>query len=283
MGSVRVMIAQVYRSTPQVGYAISAIAGLRNERFAPKMFALMKRRAFTLVELLVVIGIIALLIGIMLPVLGKARESARRAECLSNLREVSIAFRFYALNNRDQVPLGYRSGTKQFNSMVYSATAKRFVLFGWLYNAGLMNNRLYNAGLMNNPRVFFCPSENDPRSMLNTPLNPWPPDPTAVPPPQVYSGYGCRPEVDLPDDPALYTSLTMPRLNRFKNKAIFADLTALPARVETRHRRGINVLFGDSSARWIERGVFDEPLKPCNAIAAKFNDNQDKIWQALDR
>src|SRR5438067_1537287 len=80
-----------------------------------------QRRAFTLVELLVVIGIIALLIAIILPVLGKARESARRTECLSNLREVSIAFRFYSLNNRDQVPLGYRSGTKQFNSMVYSS------------------------------------------------------------------------------------------------------------------------------------------------------------------
>src|SRR5688572_11505105 len=90
---------------------------------------------FTLVELLVVIGIIAILIGILLPTVARARESARRASCLSNLRQVGMAMRFYALDNRDQVPLGYRIGNKQFNSMVYSSTQK-LVLFGWLYAAG---------------------------------------------------------------------------------------------------------------------------------------------------
>ena len=122
-----------------------------------------RRSGFTLVELLVVIGIIALLIAILLPTLSKARESARRTECASNLRQVGIAVRFYALDSRDQVPLGYRTGTKQFNSMVYSGgTVRRFVLFGWLYPAGLMKN----------PRVFFCPSENNPQPILSSATNP---------------------------------------------------------------------------------------------------------------
>src|SRR5262245_28641350 len=128
----------------------------------------MKRRclAFTLVELLVVIGIIALLIAILVPTLAKARESARRTECLSNIRQVGIAFRVYAQDYRDQVPLGYRTGNKQFNSMVYSGGAvRRLVLFGWLYPAGLMKS----------PKIYFCPSENNPQSVFASSTNPWPP------------------------------------------------------------------------------------------------------------
>lgn len=59
-----------------------------------------RRRAFTLVELLVVIGIIAVLISILLPVMGKAREQARRIRCLSNLRTLTTAWLTYANANR---------------------------------------------------------------------------------------------------------------------------------------------------------------------------------------
>src|SRR3954467_7175409 len=61
-------------------------------------------RAFTLVELLVVIGIIALLIAILLPTLSRARESARRTQCLANIAELGRAVLLYAHDNKDHLP-----------------------------------------------------------------------------------------------------------------------------------------------------------------------------------
>jgi prepilin-type N-terminal cleavage/methylation domain-containing protein/prepilin-type processing-associated H-X9-DG protein len=67
------------------------------------------RGGFTLVELLVVIGIIAILISILIPALNRARDQANRTACMSNIRQLMIGFMFYAQTYKDKCPLGARS------------------------------------------------------------------------------------------------------------------------------------------------------------------------------
>lgn len=62
------------------------------------------RLGFTLVELLVVIGIIALLISILLPSLNRARESAKAVQCMSNLRQIGLAFHSYTAESKGRFP-----------------------------------------------------------------------------------------------------------------------------------------------------------------------------------
>ena len=80
-----------------------------------------QRKGFTLIELLVVTGIIALLIGIIVPALASGREAAKRVVCGSNLRAICLALVFYADSNDDWLPPGVQTVDESYDRLDLSA------------------------------------------------------------------------------------------------------------------------------------------------------------------
>src|SRR5258708_9962156 len=112
-----------------------------------------RRRAFTFVELLVVIGIIALLIAILLPALSKPRESANRTACLSNVKQITLAFIMYTNDNKGSFPFCALAATPQLQED-----------WVWWTQAAIPNIADHGIGPYlklspTNYKVLICPSD----------------------------------------------------------------------------------------------------------------------------
>jgi prepilin-type N-terminal cleavage/methylation domain-containing protein len=125
-----------------------------------------KRNAFTLVELLVVIGIIAVLIGVLLPALQRARESSRIIACASQMRQIGNAFAMYLIDSKGTYPplwmqddynsypeyFGHVDG-KGYHNYTYATLLRKYL--------GVKNDDIYKGGDF---AIFRCPSDDMPRS-----------------------------------------------------------------------------------------------------------------------
>src|SRR5689334_8544067 len=72
------------------------------------------RRGFTLIELLVVVAVITILAGILFPVFAQARDAAKRANCISNLRQIALAHQMYVQDNDETLPFWYVMGPRGY-------------------------------------------------------------------------------------------------------------------------------------------------------------------------
>jgi prepilin-type N-terminal cleavage/methylation domain-containing protein/prepilin-type processing-associated H-X9-DG protein len=121
-----------------------------------------RRAAFTLVELLVVIAVVAILAALLLPALASARDKSRQAACVSNLRQIGIALLNYASDNDGHIPYGPKAPPFTNPSDFYPSTGAPTSLISLQSGAPVGLGLLLSQQLCGQPKVLFCPGSDQP-------------------------------------------------------------------------------------------------------------------------
>lgn len=268
-----------------------------------------KVRAFTLVELLVVVGIIALLVTILMPSLGRALELTRRTKCKTNLHSLGRAWHIYWTDNEDMFPgINFDYGNK--NRDTISQSCLYIMLDNHIVNTGLLWQYKYTTG----PDIYICPTTD--RNITGrewfddkvgayapwTSPNPWPPDTRrntyhhcrmtyATRRMDYYSlaDVGGSPPVLAMEEPFMLRQMKMNELTDMSGFSFMADNINGPVCARFSHYPGVNVMYADGHVGWFEDDTDDERiLYDGNGLAgatghnSRFNFRVDRIWMVID-
>ena len=223
----------------------------------------MKDKKITLIELLVVVAILGILVSILLPALGQAREKVKRSVCKSNLRQLHTMATIFSTDNNNKLIAYYGlNNTKQSN--YYISKGNKYINFGKLYKE-------YPDELTG---ILFCPSETNANFSFSTSDNLWPPKNAGE---KTRSAFNMYPYKFINRDD--YDISELPSIEDMADLPLYTDNFIKSTNLDTRHFEGINAGYTDGHVKWFSKSSLS--LSPLTSYGSFFSVPYQAVWDEI--
>ncbi|MDD2710035.1 MAG: DUF1559 domain-containing protein [Verrucomicrobiae bacterium] len=214
------------------------------------IFHVKRKKAFSLIELLVVISILSVLCSLLAPGLRSARDKVKALSCMNNMRQIGLAMMLYAQSNNDMLP-----------APLQDSSSKGFEKFIWTY-AGYRGEPSYMTGGVAAAGIFHCPGDTIVRDLVDSPprsyamnvgLSPYnASDPPNTRGPVSNDGSSSLAEISAPSTTVLVQEWRS-SVNRFANRcdSVKHGYGGSLRTFAIYHGGGANYLFCDGHVSWV--------------------------------